>query len=157
MDQINNMLIVSPPKTVEDKGETLKTALDINFLDKDFLKFDDLNVNLLTVSGGKLDVNALDNQFLLNMLDLLNSQLLENMLNDPTQMLINYKPNKNAGLLHYIDYNAVTLYRTAPSHFASITLDKDSATTVNLTQDDVPIKQVVNRTGGSIINIKQVK
>ena len=157
MDQINNMLIISPPKAAESKEQTMKTALDINFLDKDFLKFDDLNVNLLTVSGGKLDVNALDNQFLLNMLDLLNSQLLENMLNDPTQMLVNYKPNKNAGLLHYIDYNAVTLYRTAPSHFASITLDKDSATTVNLTQDDVPIKQVVNRTGGSIINIKQVK
>jgi hypothetical protein len=157
MDQINNMLIISPPKAAESKEQTMKTALDINFLDKDFLKFDDLNVNLLTVTGGRLDVNALDNQFLLNMLDLLNSQLLENMLNDPTQMLINYKPNKNAGLLHYIDYNAVTLYRTAPTHFASVTLDKDSATTVNLTQDDVPIKQVVNRTGGSVINIKQVK
>jgi hypothetical protein len=155
MEQINNMLILTPPKRAEETTtNNNKTALDINFLDKDLLKFDDLNINLLNANTG-LGINQLDSSFLINMLDLLNSQLLENMLNSGEQMLPNYKPNKAAGLYYFIDYNSITLYRTAPSHYAQVTVDKDSQTVLNLTQDDVRISQTVNRNGGTVINIRQ--
>jgi hypothetical protein len=157
-DQINNMLIITPPKQVEETRTTAgKTALDINFLDQDFLKFEALTFDFFAADKAALDVNKLDVEFLANMLDLLNSQLLENMLGAQDQMLVNYKANKAAGLYYYLDYNSLTLYRTAPAHFASITVDKESPTTINLQQDDITIKQVVNRTGGTVINVKQTK
>jgi hypothetical protein len=157
-DQINNMLILTPPKPVQESTITRsRTALDINFLDRDLLKFDDLNVNFL---GGlnQLDINMLDTAFLFNMLDLLNSQLLENMLSQENQMLPGYKANKAAGLKYILDYNSVSLYRIAPSSFVQINVDKDAQTTVNITQDDnVNIKQVVNRTNGTTITVRQSK
>lgn len=157
-DMINNMLIVTPPKQVEGtKNNTQKTALDINFLDQDFLKFEALTFDFFAADKAALDVNKLDAEFLINMLDLLNSQLLENMLGDKEQMLINYKPNKAAGLYYYLDYNKLTLYRTAPSHFVSISVDKESASTLNIQQDDVTMKQIVNRDGGTRISVKQTK
>lgn len=155
IDQINNMLILTPPKTEEVKENNNKTALDINFLDKDLLKFDDLSINFLTMDKNKLDINQLDVNFLLNMLDLLNSQLLENMLGGTEQFLPNYKVNKAAGLYYILDYNTLTLYRTSPSSFAQISVDKDAQTTVNLVQDGVSLKQIVNRDGGSSITVKQ--
>lgn len=158
-DQINNLLIVSPPKEIKETTTTAnaKTALDINFLDQDFLKNESLTFDFFAADKAALDVNKLDADFLINMLDLLNSQLLENMLGGKDQMLINYKPNKSAGLYYYLDYNSLTVYRTAPSHFVSVTVDKESPSTVNVQQDDINIKQVVNRTGGTVINIKQSK
>jgi hypothetical protein len=153
-EQINNMLILTPPKKADEVDNKGKTALDINFLDKDFLKFDELNINLLEQKTG-LNINQLDTVFLLNMLDLLNSQLLENMLNADNQRLPNYKPNKAAGLFYFTEYNSLTLYRTAPSHFAQITVDKEAPSTLNLVQDGVRIVQNVNRNGGTVINVKQ--
>lgn len=159
LEQISNMLILSPPRRASNDGTgTGKTALDINFLDKDFLRFDELNTNYLTSGGNRLDINMLDSAFLLNMLDLLNSQLLENMLNDPVnQMLPNYKANKAAGLNHVIDYNTVILYRVAPSSFAQVSVDKDAASTVKLNQEGVNILQNVNRSGGTVITVTQGK
>jgi len=157
-DQINNMLIVTPPKHAEDSDNNkTKTALDINFLDQDLLKFDGLNTDFFAADKAALDVNKLDAEFLINMLDLLNSQLLENMLGDKEQLLINYKPNKVAGLFYYLDYNKITLYRTAPTHYVSITVDKESPSTLSIQQDDVTIRQIVNRDGGTKISVKQTR
>ena len=154
-DQINNMLILTTPKEKNDGEVVRKTALDINFLDKDMLKFDELNVNYLTSAGNKLDINAVDQNFLFNMLDFLNSQLLENMLVEDNAMLPKYKANKAAGLFYVIEDQSLVLYRTAPSHFAQITVDKEAASMVNIDQDGVKISQTVNRTGGSTITVKQ--
>jgi hypothetical protein len=70
-------------------------------------------------------------------------------------MLPKYKANKAAGLFYVIDDQSLVLYRTAPSHFAQVTVDKDAASVVNINQDGVSISQTVNRTGGSTINIRQ--
>ena len=69
---INNMLIVSPPKEILDKlikeaddrsGAALEfDGLDVNELDQDVFKKDELTFN-------ELDVNSLDSDFLTNELD----------------------------------------------------------------------------------------
>lgn len=156
MDQIGNMLIVTPPREARRAAvREAKTALDVNFLDQDFLKFDELNADLFASEGSRLDVNYLDAEFLANMLDLLNSQLLESMLGGENQMLPNYKANRAAGLMYVKEDSYLILYRSGTNSFAQVGLDKDSPTNLYLNQDSVQIKQVVNNTTGSTIRINQ--
>lgn len=72
MDQINNLLIVSPPKEIKeefirqasilDKNELDDNALDFNELNTDELKFDDLTLNELDAGllTNELDIAAMD-------------------------------------------------------------------------------------------------
>ena len=157
-DQINNMLILSPPKKEAEAEVTkTKTALDINFLDKDMLKFTDLDTNYLNAGLGVLDVNMLDAVFLFNILEYMNASLLDNMLSAENQMLPGYKANKAVGLYYFIQDTNLTLYRTSTQSFAQVTVDKELQTTVILNQDDFKLTQTVNRTNGTVINIKQSK
>jgi hypothetical protein len=155
--QISNMLILTKPKRATH-DETGKNILDRNELDKDLLRYDALNVDLLAEATGKLAQNYLDSSFLENVIDLMNAGLLDNALaeqDDP--MLPRYKPNKVQGLKYYVeDYN-LALYRAAPSHFAQVIVDKDASAQVNIFQDGLPIQQQVNKPGGSVINIRQSK
>jgi len=155
--QISNMLILTKPKRATH-DETGKNILDRNELDKDLLRYDALNVDLLAEATGKLSQNYLDSSFLENIIDLMNAGLLDNALaeqDDP--MLPRYKPNKVQGLKYYVeDYN-LALYRAAPSHFAQVIVDKDSSAQVNIYQDGLPILQQVNKPGGSVITIRQSK
>jgi len=153
-EQINNMLILSSPKKSAQNETTQKTALDINFLDKDFLKFDELDMNYL-MGFNKLDINQLDSVLLVNQLDLLNAALLESMLGGENQMLPNYKINKAAGLFYYKQDQTVVLYRVGANSFSQIGVDKDSATTIQLTQDGTTLIQNVQHAGGSVIRIAQ--
>ena len=153
-EQINNMLILVGPKKAAS-GETIsKTALDINFLDKDFLKYDELEMNYLA-GFNKLDINQLDAVLLVNQLDLLNAALLESMLGGENQMLPNYKINKAAGLQYYKVDQTVTLYRIGANSYSQISVDKDSPTTLQLTQDGIQLKQNVQMAGGTLIRIAQ--
>ena len=155
--QISNMLILTKPKKAV-KDETGKNILDKNELDKDLLRFDALNVDLLSEDISRLGQNYLDTAFLENVLDLMNAGLLDNALaEEDNPMLPKYKPNKVQGLKYFVeDYN-LSLYRAAPTHFAQVTVDKDSPAQVNLFQDGLPIQQQVNKPGGSVITIRQSK
>ena len=155
--QISNMLILTKPKKAV-KDETGKNILDKNELDKDLLRYDVLNVDLLAEDISRLGQNYLDSNFLENIIDLMNAGLLDNLLaEDDNPMLPKYKPNKVQGLKYYVEDNNLSLYRAAPSHFAQVTVDKDSSAQVNIYQDGLPILQQVNKPGGSVINIRQSK
>jgi FecR protein len=161
-DQINNLLIVSPPH--EDKSASNKQSqqenqnpLAINFLDQNLLKFDGLDINFLTADQTKLSINYLDTDFLFNMLSLANSELLSNELSPENTMLPKYPPNKAAGLRYLVNDQSLTLYRTGTSSYAEITLDKSSNTTLSLNQDGTSVKQNVNGGNTSTIIIKQDK
>ena len=157
LDQINNLLILTPPRRVTDETTQSKTALDINFLDRDLLRYEGLDVNFLASTGnGRLDVNFLDENMLYNAIDLANLQLLENLLDQQDdERPPKLKQNKNFGLRAVYDDNNLILYRNSLSSYAEITIDKDASTVFNLTQDGTQITQVVNRTGGSNITIRQ--
>lgn len=161
-DQINNLLIVTPAKVVRDKQDkgnnNNKTALDINFLDQNFLDTAGMLDDVLTKQGNILDRDLLDDSaFLINMLDLLNSQLLDDMLNATNTMLPKYPPNKAAGLKYTLVDTNLTLYRIAPSHIAQVNVDKDAPSTLTLIQDGITIVQNVNNQNGTKITINQSK
>jgi len=77
---INNLLVVSKPKEIEEQEEKEKKLKVIaNALDIDFLKFDDLEVDLLEEEkdefAGSLDLDFLEQNFLKDILAELNKQL----------------------------------------------------------------------------------
>jgi hypothetical protein len=111
----------------------------------------------LTLTGnGRLDVNYLDENLLYNAIDLANLALLENMLNQQDdERLPKFKQNKAFVLRATYDDNSLILYRNGISSYAEVTVDKEAPTVLNLTQDGTQLTQVVNRTGGSNITIRQ--
>ena len=79
-NMINNLLVVSKPKEIEQQEEKEKRLKVVaNALDIDFLKFDDLEVDLLEVEedefAGALDIDFLEQNFLGDILAELNKQL----------------------------------------------------------------------------------
>ena len=86
---INNSLIISSPVKPADTPvsiQQVKTGLDVNFLDQDFLTYKQLNVNLLDVKT-TLDQNKLDEKLLTNALD--------ESTNDVNKMLPGYDESTN--------------------------------------------------------------
>ena len=154
---IGNLLILTPPKETTGKKDEQqwKTALDINYLDVDLLKFDDLNVNFLTANGNRLDVDYLNQAFLSNLLDLLNAELLENLLKLAADegLLPGYK--KASGLAYLKLDGQLILYRSGTASFAQVTVDQEQNTQLYMKQDSSVVNQRVNGGGNSFIRIEQ--
>lgn len=155
--QINNLLIVTPPKELKKAEEetTTKSFLDQDFLNVDFLAYNELNKDNLIFT--RLDINYLEQDFLLNMLDVSSSQFLQSELEEFNGMLPNYnKYNKAAGLKFFVDeVNNLVLYREDPNHYAELNVADSHTLTYELVQDSVSIKQIVNNAGSTNITIKQ--
>ena len=156
LDQINNMLIVAPPK--EQKAEQVKNVtkafnfLDQDFLGQDLLKYTALDTNALDNPTG-LDKNYLSVDYLFNFLDVSSSQLLSNELEQYNGLLPKY--DKTTGLKYSIDNDTLTLYRETVNQYAEVNLNTYRMVTLNLTQDGITIKQNVNGPGSTTITIKQ--
>ena len=153
---INNLLIVSPPKQFEEQKlqQETKTVLDFNFLDQDLLKYTALDDDELK-KFSLLDMNYLDFELLPNVLDeetraLSASQ--ESMLEEKT-MLPGY--NSASGLKYGIDENGKLVLMKAANHIAQITVDKEQDAVVSIVQDGSPLVQKVNGGGTTFININQ--
>lgn len=154
---INNLLIVSPPKEiVEDdkKSQVAKTALDINFLDKDLLKYNALDEDELKKFDA-LGINFLDFNLLPNMLDESNAALAasqESMLAEKT-LLPGY--NSGSGLVYGIDeFDRLVLTKIA-GHTAQVIVNKEANLTLSVSQDGSQLVQRVNSGGTTVINIVQ--
>jgi len=155
LDQINNLIIVTPPKPAQAAESTTSKAynfLDEDLLGKDLLAYSELGKNYLD-NYNKLDRNYLESDYLLNLLDVMSSQLLGNELSEFNALLPKY--NAATGLKYYVENDNVTLYRESSNAYAEITLSTLNSVTVNLTQDGIAIKQMVNSAGTTTINIKQ--
>ena len=155
LDQINNLIIVTPPKPATI--ETTTTAVAYNFLDedllgKDLLKYDELNRNYLS-EYNKLDRNFLDTDYLYNLLDVANSQLLTNELAEFNALLPKYTPV--SGLKYYIENDFVTLYKETYNAYAQVTTPITQTMSMTLTQEGIEIKQIVNYAGNTSIIIRQ--
>jgi hypothetical protein len=154
---INNLLIVTPPVEVakEDLENAQQTALDINFLNKDLLKYNELDKNELEKFRA-LDINFLDVDLLVNLLDVSTAQLAasqEQLANEATLLP---KYSSALGITYYFsdDENRVIL-RKATTHIAEVTVPIDQDVMINITQDGTPVTQQVNKGGTSVINIIQ--
>lgn len=155
LDQINNMLIVTPPKppTVETRTDSRAfNFLDEDMLAKDFLKYTELDRDMLK-EYNKLDRNFLDNDFLYNLLDVSSSQMLTNELAEFNALLPKY--NAASGLKYFIEDDFVTLYRETFNAYAQVTVPISHNMTLKLTQEGIEITQLVNSAGTTTITIKQ--
>jgi hypothetical protein len=156
LDQINNMIIVTPPKTATQETQIQRTKafnfLDEDLLGKDLLVFSKLDENKLD-QYNKLNRNFLEVDYLLNLLDVASSQLLANELAEFNALLPKYNPA--SGLKYYVENDFVTLYREAVNSYAQVTVNTLDSTTIKITQEGIEIKQLVNSAGTTTITIKQ--
>ena len=156
---INNLLIVTPPPEIrnedQEKISATKTVLDINFLNRDLLKYNELDQDELK-KFVELEVNFLDVDLLVNMLDLSNQQLAasqEAILAEKT-LLPNY--TAASGLTYGLsDDESQLILRKQTTHVAQITVDREADAVVNITQDGAPLTQQINRGGTAVITIIQ--
>ena len=153
---INNMLIVSPPPQVrETLQDVQQTALDVNFLNQDLLKFDELDINYLE-KFKRLDLNFLDLDFLVNLLDLSNRRLSASLeaMSREASLLPSYDPESGLRYFFNEDESKVTVrLNTAPMAEVTVGVEHDAMVTIN--QRGWAVTQQINRGGTTIINITQ--
>ena len=160
IDMINNLLIVSQPKEIETAVEEEKLKAVANALDLDFLKFDDLEVDLLEVEEEEftgLDVDFLDQDFLVDILDQLNKQLA-------VQMQSEFDKNKNKKKAGQDEFGIILLdedpqwvwKRTDESNNnIELRLDQEYGYIINVTQGDFEIIDYELGDGDNSIRINQ--
>jgi len=159
---INNMLIVAPPKELNQQNEKTSTRLEMkNSLDMDFLKEQGL-ANVLDqqqqeVYQDKLARNFLDQNFLANILDIIDSMMKAqmNLLNTTSNRLL---PDYNAltGIVVDIQEPKITLSRDDGSNVMSVTTPTSQNTTIYMTQGAMDtIKNRVNSGGSTVITLIQ--
>ena len=151
---INNLLIVSPPKEIKENIQVSKTALAINFLDVDLLKFSDLDKNELE-NFKELDMNLLDIDMLFNMLDAESAALKQDFLAADNKLLPNFNTAYGAQYFFNDDQSLVNVCRYMGSHTACVRSSVDESKTVTYTQDGSTYIQNINKGGESNITIVQ--
>ena len=161
-DMINNLLILSPPKELRETDAdrirhklAAKGALDVDFLAENKL-IDVLKKQQEEMYQDRLSQNLLDNDFLANVLDIVNQQLAAQMdfLAKARGGLL---PDYNAltGVKVLLDEPEITLCREANGDRQCITTPTSQVSTITQTQGSVEIKNRVNTGGGTVINVIQ--
>ena len=159
---INNLLIVQKPKELEDAIEIeQKSKLIANALDLDFLKFDELDVDLLETEEDEevtaLEIDFLEQNFLVDILEQLNRQLALEMRSEFDKG----KDKRKTGT----DEFGVTLLNEEPEwvwmrsdeggNNIVLRLDQESGYTINVTQGDTEIRDYTLGEGNNEIYIIQ--
>jgi hypothetical protein len=159
IDAINNMLIIAPPRELkQDLVATrisMKGALDVDFLKETGLT-NALDLQQKDLYQDKLSTNLLDQNFLANILDIINAQLAAqlNLLNTQKGGLL---PDyvATSGIVAEVDDVSVTLSRNDGSNTQSVTVPKNQNSTIYMTQGVLDFKNRVNTGGTTTITLKQ--
>jgi hypothetical protein len=158
-DMLNNMLIVSPPKEIkkeEDRTRVSQTgALSIDFLRENSL-VNALDAQQKEVFQDKLSRNLLDQNFLANVLDIINAQMaaqLDMLNNTKSGLLPDYVAT--SGVIAEVDDVSVTLFRNDGSNTQSVTVPKNQNSTIKQLQGSVEITNRVNSGGSTVITLRQ--
>ena len=158
-DAMNNLLIVAPPPELGQKDTDIKThmrgALDVDFLKENGL-VNALDAQQKDMFQDKLSRNFLDQDFLANILDIINQQMAAqlNLLNNTNSGLL---PDYIAttGVVATVDDNTVNLYKSDGSNVQSITVPKNQASAITQTQGVIEVKNRVNSGGTTTIVVIQ--
>ena len=152
LDQINNLLIIKPPKK-----KIIKMLKDSkkgkNLLDIDFLEFVELDKNELEedlFGFNELDINDLNVELLGNILDQL--ALLSNHIDGRTAGF-----NKVTQVNTLIDGNTTRIIRRLGNSTVELDLINDYGYTINLAQGGIPVPEITTRDedASNIITIYQ--
>jgi hypothetical protein len=129
-DQINNLLIISKPKSLEEKEAYENSSpLDTNELDEDLLDFSDLKVDELKFDD--LSINALEATLLENELDI--SALEKN----PDGVIAGMNPV--TGVVTVIDAPTVNVVRFGPNQTTNYKFDESVGVGMILNQGSTTI------------------
>jgi len=153
---IDNMLIISPPKELPGGMAYIDQAEESSFLEDDVLLFEDLVEEYLEdeLAYSELDINFLDFEFLDNILD------LTNMLKDDALDIDPVLPNIHEfkGYIQY-SYNeeGINIYAERADTIAQVkTAERYSHSYVNITMNGLEAPLQVNDGGTDVvINITQ--
>ena len=160
---INNMLIISKPKEIENEQSKNELEGVANALDLDFLKFEGLNTDFLKEDSKQfstmLDVDFLDQNFLDNVLDQLNKEFAK-------QIQSEFEKEKTTGAAAGRDSNTgIILLDDKPSWIFTrddgqgnnvyLKLDQEHNYKINLQQNDFQVFDYTLGGSGNVIYIKQ--
>ena len=142
LDQINNLLIIKPPKEkivalVKDSKNSM------NLLDIDLLEFKDLDENELEkdeLAFGLLDINELDIDLLVNILDKLVTALDKKKTTEHLDGRTSGF-NKETGVNTLVDGNFLEIIRYSGSSAIWLTLNGDYGYKIDLTQEGIPVPE----------------
>lgn len=160
-DSISNILILSPPVqlTKDDKeskkGIEVRSALDVDFL-KDNGLVNEIDKQQKDLYQDKLSRNLLDQNFLMNVLDIIDAQMQAqmNLLNKtPGGLLPDYVAT--SGIIAEVDDLQVTLSRDDGSNRQGVTVPKNQQTLIVQQQGSVEFKNRVNAAGTTTITLRQ--
>ena len=160
-NMINNLLVVSKPKEIEEQeAKEKRLRVVANALDIDFLKFDDLEVDLLEVEedefAGALDLDFLEQNFLKDILAELNKQLAIQM-----QSEFDKKKDKKTGqdefgvILLDEEPQWVWMRTDEAGNNIVLRLNQEDGYTINVTQGDTEIIDYELGDGDNVIFIYQ--
>lgn len=156
-NNINNLLIISPPKELSANDSKKVEDAGRNYLDRDLLEYKELTKNYLeedTLKFSELDINALDVDYLDNMLDIMSKALGEDYLETPDGVLPNIK--NYAWIPKVYNEENIFIYAERPPHIARITTERNANGMVNIIQDGVEANIILNSGGsGVVFNIRQ--
>jgi hypothetical protein len=154
---IDNMLIVSPPRSLitdMSRGGDLNPT---NGLAQDFLEYKELSKNYLEedlLNISELDINRLDADFLDNMLDFRTELDQDEFAVDPVLPTVRRYP----WIQWAYNEEIIVLYNERPPHIAVVTTDRNTEGMVNITQDGIAANIQLNDGGTDVvINITQTQ
>jgi hypothetical protein len=152
---IDNLLIVSPPKEIKEvEVRESKTLLDKNFLNVDLLAFKDLDENKLE-NFKELDINLLDINFLFNMLDAEADTLSKDSLSAESRLLPDFKASVGAYYFFNDDQTMINVCKFSASSTACVRASVTEDKTVVYTQQGATYMQNINKGGSTTITLIQ--
>ena len=159
---INNLLIVQKPAKLEDAIEQeAKLKVIANALDIDFLKFDDLEVDLLETEEDEantaLEIDFLDQNFLVDILEQLNKQLALQMRNEFDKGKDKKKTGKDEFGVILLDEAPYWVWKRSDesNNNIELRLNQENGYNINVTQGDVEIRDYQLGEGDNEITIIQ--
>ena len=158
---IGNLLILSPPKEIDEVQETQRTQVVADILGLDFLELEILNQDLLADDESQwqtqLDIDFLAGDFLIDVLDQINKILAQEFLSQLTDVFVKKKAITEAEGVTVLDQGESWLFRReGSSSTVQIRLNKSYGYIINLEQDDFAVKNFsVGEGADNDINIIQ--
>lgn len=156
---IDNLLIISPPYELRSIAYLDQADRDYNPLDFDLLDFKDLMEDLLADDElgkfSKLDLNYLEQDFLDNFFNLMDSGLANDELAEKDGVF----PNVTGYPWIQWAYNEETVFMRSerPPHIAEVNGTRSLNGTVNLVQDGITAAVQINGGSDVAINITQTQ
>ena len=156
--QIDNLLILAPPKEATNNVRRIVEDLGRNYLDRDLLEYKELTKNHLekdNLKFSELDINRLDIDFLDNVLDTEARGLAANDLEiDPVLPTI----HRFAWIPRVYNEENIFIFSERPPHIASIRVERGANGMINLQQDSTSAEIQLNGGGtGVVFNIRQTQ